>query len=243
MQTGQTTPPNEAASKRRPLHLAPLSVSRRSSAVVLPAENRGAPSRPSIPGLTHAARTCGRRAIPGGHGSNDRTPDNHVIVDAEGWAHSNALHSGHFPSLLWEMLRGFDYTEPPQYSGHESILMGTERCQMIVKIPACPARLDWGSWQLTVFGRRPADSWEIAARKAIEEFSEKHNAEIMETPYIVFPLKDETTQAWTDRVNRNLNYMMPDYNAKTAASFRYSLALLKMYEQLREENVMCRSQV
>ena len=67
---------------------------------------------------------------------------------------------------------------------------------MIVKIPACPARLEWDSWQLTVYGRKLADSWEIAARKAIEEFSEKHSAEIMDTPYSVFPLKDETTQAY-----------------------------------------------
>ena len=165
----------------------------------------------------------------------------HVIVDNEGWAHSNALHTGHFPRLLWQMLRAFDYTEPPQYSGHESSLLGTERCQMIVKIPACPARLDWDSWQLTVYGRKLADSWEIAARKAIEEFSEKHNAEVIDTPYSVFPLRDETTQAYTDRVNRNLNIMMPDYSVRTALSFSYSSALSNMYEQLREENAICRS--
>jgi len=165
----------------------------------------------------------------------------HVILDTEGWAHSNALHTGHFPRLLWQMLRAFDYTEPPQYSGHESSLLGTERCQMIVKIPACPARLEWDSWQLTVYGRKLADSWEIAARKAIEEFSEKHNAEVIDTPYSVFPLKDETTQAYADRVNRNLNIMMPDYSVRTALSFSYSSALSNMYEQLREENVICRS--
>ena len=165
----------------------------------------------------------------------------HVIVDAEGWAHSNALHTGHFPRLLWQMLRAFDYTEPPQYSRHESSVLGTERCQIIVKIPACPARLEWDSWQLAVYGRKLADSWEIAARKAIEEFSEKHNAKIMDTPYSVIPLKDETTQAYADRVNRNLNYMMPDYNVRTAQSFSYSSALINMYEQLREENAICRS--
>ena len=73
-----------------------------------------------------------------------------------------------------------------------------------------------------MYGRKLADSWEIAARKAIEEFSEKHNAEIMDTPYSVIPLKDETTQAYSDRVNRNMNYMMPDYNVSTALSFNYS---------------------
>ena len=154
----------------------------------------------------------------------------HVIVDNEGWAHSSALHTGHFPRLLWQMLRVFDYTEPPQYSGHESSVLGTERCKMIVKIPACPARFEWDSWQLTVYGRKLADSWEIAARKAIEEFSEKHNAEVMDTPYSVIPLKDETTQAYADRVNRNLNYMMPDYNVRTTLSFSYSSALVNMYE-------------
>ena len=53
---------------------------------------------------------------------------------------------------------------------------------MIVKIPPCPSRLDWESWQSTVFGRKLADSWEIVARKAIEEFTEKHPAEIVDTP-------------------------------------------------------------
>jgi len=112
---------------------------------------------------------------------------------------------------------------------------------MIVKIPVCPARFEWDSWQLTVYGRKLADSWEIAARKAIEEFSEKHNAEVMDTPYSVIPLKDETTQAYADRVNRNLNYMMPDYNVRKALSFSYSSALINMYEQHREENAICRS--
>ena len=103
---------------------------------------------------------------------------------------------------------------------------------MIVKIPACPARLEWDSWQLTVYGRKLTDSWEIAARKAIEEFSEKHNAEVIDTPYSVFPLKDETTQAYVDRVNCNMNYMMPDYNIRTTLSFSYSPGLINMYEQL-----------
>ena len=38
-----------------------------------------------------------------------------------------------------------------------------------------------------------------------------------------------------------MNYMMPDYNVRTALSFSYSSALINMYEQLRKENVICRS--
>jgi hypothetical protein len=110
---------------------------------------------------------------------------------------------------------------------------------MIVKVPACPSHLDWESWQSAVFGRKLADSWEIAARQAIEEFTEKHLAEIEDTPVSVIPLNDETTQAWAVRANCNLNYMMPDYNTRTTLSFRYSTALVHMYEQLREENVVC----
>ena len=63
----------------------------------------------------------------------------------------------------------------------------------------------------------------------------------MDTPYSVIPLKDETNQAYADRVNRNLNYMMPDYNVRTTLSFSYSSALVNVYEQLREENAICRS--
>ena len=92
-----------------------------------------------------------------------------------------------------------------------------------------------------MFGRRLANSWEIAARQAIEEFMEKHPAEVDDTPFSVIPLKDETTPAWAAWVNHNLNYMMPDYNPRTALSFRYSMAMSRMYEQLREEIVDCRS--
>ena len=63
----------------------------------------------------------------------------------------------------------------------------------------------------------------------------------MDTPYSVIPLKDETTQAYADRVNRDLNYMMPDYNVRTALSFSYSSGLINMYEQLCEENAIWRS--
>ena len=63
----------------------------------------------------------------------------------------------------------------------------------------------------------------------------------MDTPYNVFPLKDEITQAYADWVNRNMNYMMPDYNVRIALSFSYSSALINMYKQLREENAICRS--
>ena len=63
----------------------------------------------------------------------------------------------------------------------------------------------------------------------------------MDTPYSVIPLKDETTQAYVDRVNCNMNYMMPDYNVRTTLSFSYSSALINMYEQLRKENAIWRS--
>ena len=42
-------------------------------------------------------------------------------------------------------------------------------------------------------------------------------------------------------MNRNLNYMMLDYNIRTALSFSYSSALINMYEQLCEENAIWRS--
>jgi hypothetical protein len=34
---------------------------------------------------------------------------------------------------------------------------------------------------------------------------------------------------------------MPDYNIRTALLFSYSSALINMYEQLHEENAICRS--
>jgi hypothetical protein len=42
-----------------------------------------------------------------------------IFWDPTGHLHTNALHWEGFPCLLWESLRSFGYTDPPQYDAME----------------------------------------------------------------------------------------------------------------------------
>jgi hypothetical protein len=58
-----------------------------------------------------------------------------IFWDHTGHLHTNALHWEGFPRLLWESLRLFFNTEPPQYDGVEYREEGVPRCR--VKMTSC----------------------------------------------------------------------------------------------------------
>jgi hypothetical protein len=63
-----------------------------------------------------------------------------IFWDHAGHLHTNALHWEGFPRLLWESLRLFFYTEPPQYDGVEYRKEGVPRCRVKMTILQHPFR-------------------------------------------------------------------------------------------------------
>jgi hypothetical protein len=63
-----------------------------------------------------------------------------IFWDPAGHLHTNALHWEGFPRLLWESLRTFDYTEPPQYDAVEYQEEGVHRARVRMIIPPHPFR-------------------------------------------------------------------------------------------------------
>jgi hypothetical protein len=61
-----------------------------------------------------------------------------IFWDHAGHLHTNALHWEGFPHLLWESLRLFFYTEPPQYDGVEYREEGVPQCRVKMTIPQHP---------------------------------------------------------------------------------------------------------
>jgi hypothetical protein len=74
-----------------------------------------------------------------------------IFWDPAGHLHTNALHWAGFPRLLWESLRSFLYTEPPQYDAVEYQEEGVRRYRVRMTIPQHPFRSQWQLWKLSIF--------------------------------------------------------------------------------------------
>jgi hypothetical protein len=101
-----------------------------------------------------------------------------VFWDHSGHLHTNALHWEGFPHLLWESLKLFFYTEPPQYDGVEYREEGVPRCRVKMTIPQHPFRSQWQPIEVDVVGYHLVDTFETAALEAIHTFCDQHPAEV-----------------------------------------------------------------
>jgi hypothetical protein len=79
-----------------------------------------------------------------------------VVMDNAGSTSANVesltlvdyLEEGGFPALLWDTLRSFGYTTYPEYSTREIMNTGQLlRCEVKVKISACPTNPAWDEWE------------------------------------------------------------------------------------------------
>jgi hypothetical protein len=66
-----------------------------------------------------------------------------IFWDPAGHLHTNALHWEGFPRLLWESLRLFGYTDPPQYDAVEYQEEGIYRARVRMTVPQHPLRSQW----------------------------------------------------------------------------------------------------
>jgi hypothetical protein len=110
--------------------------------------------------------------------------------------HTNALHWEGFPHLLWESLRLFFYTEPPQYDGVEYREEGVPRCRVMMIILQHPFRSQWQPIEVDVVGYRLVDTIETAALEAIHTFCNQHSMEVAGHPIGLFPAIDSSDPEW-----------------------------------------------
>jgi hypothetical protein len=75
-----------------------------------------------------------------------------VFWDPAGHFHTDALHWEGFPRLLWESLRSFFYTKPPQYDAMEYQEEGVRRCRVKMTIPQHPFCSQWQPIEVDVMG-------------------------------------------------------------------------------------------
>ncbi|PVH34075.1 hypothetical protein PAHAL_8G132600 [Panicum hallii] len=123
-----------------------------------------------------------------------------VFWDPAGHLHTNALHWEGFPRLLWESLRSFLYTEPPQYDAVEYQDEGVRRCRVRMTIPQHPFRSQWQPIEVDVVGHRIVDTIEGAALEAIYLFCNQHPREVVGQPIGLFSTTDPNDPEWNLRV-------------------------------------------
>jgi hypothetical protein len=123
-----------------------------------------------------------------------------VFWDHAGHLDTNALHWEGFPHLLWESLRLFFYTEPPQYDGVEYREEGVPRCRVKMTIPQHPFRSQWQPIEVDVVGYRLVDTIETTALEAIHNFCDQHPAEVAGHPISLFPAIDSSDPEWNFRI-------------------------------------------
>jgi hypothetical protein len=123
-----------------------------------------------------------------------------IFWDPAGHFHTDALHWEGFPHLLWESLRSFFYTEPPQYDAVEYQEEGVRRCRVKMTIPQHPFHSQWQSIEVDVMGYRIVDTLEGAALEAIYLFCNQHPREVAGQPIGIFSTIDPNDPKWNLRV-------------------------------------------
>jgi hypothetical protein len=123
-----------------------------------------------------------------------------IFWDPARHLHTNALHWEGFPRLLWESLRSFGYTDPPQYDAMEYQEEGIYRARVKMTIPQHPQRSQWQPIEIEVMDYRIVDTIEGAALEAIYVFCNQHPREVAGQPVGLFATTDPNESEWNLRV-------------------------------------------
>jgi hypothetical protein len=155
-----------------------------------------------------------------------------VIYDSAGTAHTDCLYHPGFPTILWETLQIFGFTEPPSYRGlHHDEERGWTNTAFVT-ISAHPSREDWPSVTRRGFGCTLDEAFDSAAFLALTMFCEENLIEVAGQLPELFPIRDQTNYHWNRRLRSWEDASRAGYNPRVATSVRYSLSLRGMYDGL-----------
>jgi hypothetical protein len=167
-----------------------------------------------------------------------------VSADVEAWTLVNYLEEGGFPALLWDTLKDFGYTVYPEYSTCEVMTTGQLlRCEVKVKIPACPTNPTWEEWECKAQGLNLADTVQKAAFEALTTVCGKHPDGVAGTAAKVIPVPERHAGSRVEREAflsaQGNSLCSPDL----VTSIRFSEAMYDTYQRMVGESVFYRHQI
>ncbi|TVU09894.1 hypothetical protein EJB05_43393, partial [Eragrostis curvula] len=95
----------------------------------------------------------------------------------------------------------FGYTDRPEYRSLSFVENGTQYCEVHVTVLQPRTRPDLEPLTVTAFGTQSGDAHQIAARKTLLLFCQRHEEEVRDTPCRYFPLYEHTEAQWQYRLS------------------------------------------
>lgn len=105
-----------------------------------------------------------------------------------------------FPVLLHSCTLRLGIPNKPEYTSKEYKEEGVEKCSMVVYIGKSKRYPQHPPLQITAIGTRYADTYQIAARKALRRLCQTYEKEIGITPLRYFPPTHKTSPIWKERL-------------------------------------------
>jgi hypothetical protein len=165
-------------------------------------------------------------------------------ADVESWTLVNYIEEGGFPALLWDTLKDFGYTTYPEYSTREIMTTGQLlRCEVKVKISACPTNPAWDEWECTEHGRNLSDTVQKAALEALTTFCGRHPTEIANSAAKVIPVPERHITPGGERETTLPVQSNSHYSPDLVTSVHFSEAMYDTYLRMVGESVFYRHQI
>ncbi|TVU49488.1 hypothetical protein EJB05_00801, partial [Eragrostis curvula] len=122
----------------------------------------------------------------------------------------------------------FGYTDRPEYRSLSFVQDGTQYCEVQVTVLQPRARPDLEPMTVTAFGTQFGDAHQIAARKTLLLFCQRHEEEVRDTPCRYFPLYEHTEAQWQYRLSALQGPDQREEDPTVVASAWYIMAMDKV---------------
>ncbi|TVU49289.1 hypothetical protein EJB05_00596, partial [Eragrostis curvula] len=127
-------------------------------------------------------------------------------------------------------LQRFGYTDRPEYRSLSFVQDGTQYCEVQVTVLQPRTRPDLEPLTVTAFGTQSGDAHQIAARKTLLLFCQRHEEEVRDTPCRYFPLYEHTEAQWQHRLSALQGPDQREEDPTVVASAWYILAMDSLFE-------------
>jgi hypothetical protein len=156
----------------------------------------------------------------------------YATLRANGWLRCDGLHHPGFPTLFQDVLHRFGHTGTPTYRGHLYREFGRGRCEVHVDISAHPSDSDMMAWFTTAIGDDLNNNLERAAHQALTEFCECHLLGLASTAIALFPIQNEGTTAWSERLAAVGDLERSAYHMGWAFTACYTQHMSSMFQEV-----------
>ncbi|TVU12624.1 hypothetical protein EJB05_46275, partial [Eragrostis curvula] len=124
----------------------------------------------------------------------------------------------------------FGYTDRPEYRSLSFVQDGTQYCEVQVTVLQPRTRPNLEPLTVTAFGTQSADAHQIAARRTLLLFCQRHEEEVRDTPCHYFPLHEHTEALWQYRLSALQGPDQREEDPTVVASAWYIMAMDSLFE-------------